>query len=236
MPASTHLPNLWLESWRRSFWPSSWHSARERQAGAQGWGSASIKSAAHPSLMETARMVLRELFYGETPAGRGGTTPSPQLPPETPDSTNALGGFPGVILWPETKPVVTLIAPLPALGSNPFLGHPQRPLSIPFGGEYWLFRWPFERPPSNSFFKRGTPSKMTFSFSDIRHGFCLNGSAPKAGSAHRHQVLQRHQLEIANARSISRDAVHRTGASRWPAGYCPCRSVWRLCPLDRGPT
>jgi hypothetical protein len=119
----------------------------------------------HPSLVETARLLLRELFYGETPPGRGGNGPG--LPPAPdPADTGASGGFPGVILWPEIKPVTTLIAPLPALGSNPFLGRPARPLSLPFGGEYWLFRFPFERPPSTSILKRGTPSKLAFSTTD----------------------------------------------------------------------
>jgi hypothetical protein len=62
--------------------------------------------------------------------------------------------------------VTTLIAPLPALGSNPFQGRPARPLSIPFGGEYWMFRWPFAHPPASSFFERGTPSKLAFSTTD----------------------------------------------------------------------
>jgi hypothetical protein len=103
--------------------------------GSAGFGLASGAGVVRPSLLETARMVLRDLFYGETPPpARGGkAAPVPQ-PPESAD-TGSFGGFPGVILWPETKPVVTLIAPLPALGSNPFLGRPARPLSIPFGGE-----------------------------------------------------------------------------------------------------
>jgi hypothetical protein len=71
-----------------------------------------------------------------------------------------------VILWPEIKPVTTLVAPMPALGSNPFQGRPAQPLSIPFGGEYWLFRWPFAKPPSTSFFQRGSPSKLAFSSTD----------------------------------------------------------------------
>lgn len=121
--------------------------------------------AERPSLVETARMVLRHLFYGETPEGRGTGGPAAPQPPET-ANTGAPGGFPGVILWPEIKPVTTLIAPLPALGSNPFEGRPARPLSIPFGGEYWMFRWPFARPPASSFFERGTPSKLAFSTTD----------------------------------------------------------------------
>jgi hypothetical protein len=121
-----------------------------------------------PSLVETARAVLRQLFYGETP----GVSPSgggkPPEWPQVPDAadTHASGGFPGVILWPEIKPVVTLIAPMPALGSNPFQGRPAQPLGIPFGGEYWMYRWPFARPPSSSILERGNPSKLAFSTTD----------------------------------------------------------------------
>jgi hypothetical protein len=115
--------------------------------------------------VETARAVLRELFYGETPGGRGGNGPEAPTVPST-NYTGASGGFPGVILWPEIKPVTTLIAPLPALGSNPFQGRPAQPLSIPFGGEYWMYRWPFAHPPLSSFKERGTPSKLAFSTTD----------------------------------------------------------------------
>ena len=122
-----------------------------------------------PGLVETARAVLRQLFYGEIPSGppggRGGKAPtSPPQPGEI--DTHAVGGFPGIILWPEIKPVVTLIAPMPALGSNPFQGRPAQPLSIPFGGEYWMFRWPFAHPPSTSILERGSPAKQGFSTTD----------------------------------------------------------------------
>jgi hypothetical protein len=129
--------------------------------GASGRGSGS----APPSLIESARIVLRQLFYGETPGERGEKGPSTPRPRET-ANTGASGGFPGVILWPELKPTVTLIAPLPALGSNPFQGRPAQPLSIPFGGEYWMFRWPFAHPPSTSILERGTPASLGFSTTD----------------------------------------------------------------------
>ena len=74
------------------------------------------------------------------------------------------GSFPGVILWPEIKPVTTLIAPALAGGSG--LSSPARPLTIPFGGEYWMFRWPFQKPPPNSYFRRGTPAAMFFATTD----------------------------------------------------------------------
>ena len=136
--------------------------------GGSGGGMFGVRGASgggHPSLVETARAVLRELFYGEIPGGRGGSGPAAPTVPST-DYTGASGGFPGVILWPEIKPVTTLIAPLPALGSNPFQGRPAQPLSIPFGGEYWMFRWPFAHPPLSSFKERGSPSKLAFSTTD----------------------------------------------------------------------
>ena len=77
--------------------------------------------------------------------------------------------FPGVILWPEIQPVPTLIAPAPRLrqgGTGVAL--PPRPMSIPFSGEYWMYRWPFARPPHNSFLKRGNPAKLSFRTTDHR--------------------------------------------------------------------
>ena len=41
-------------------------------------------------------------------------------------------------------------------------------MSIPFSGEYWMYRWPFARPPQNSFFQRGTPSALSFKSTDHR--------------------------------------------------------------------
>lgn len=121
-----------------------------------------------PSLIETARAVLRQVFYGETPGERGNSPPAPPQQPKNSAETGASGGFPGVILWPDVKPVVTLVAPMPELGGNPFQGRPVQPLSIPFAGEYWVFRWPFARPPATSFFTHGTPSEMAFSSTDHR--------------------------------------------------------------------
>jgi len=77
-------------------------------------------------------------------------------------------GFPGVILWPEIKPIPTLIAPMP---QTPGDGGPvvmPRPLAIPFSGEYWMFRWPYARPPKTSFFQRGSPAALSFISTDHR--------------------------------------------------------------------
>jgi hypothetical protein len=74
------------------------------------------------------------------------------------------GGFPGVILWPEVKPVTVLIEPMPSIGSK-FAGA-RRPFVIPFGGEYWMYRFLQSGPPKNSFFQRGKPSNLSFSTTD----------------------------------------------------------------------
>jgi hypothetical protein len=74
------------------------------------------------------------------------------------------GSYPGVILWPEVKPVTVLIAPPMPRGSG--YATPAHPLSIPFGGEYWMYRFPLRRPPRNSFFKRGTPVSNSFNTTD----------------------------------------------------------------------
>jgi len=96
------------------------------------------------------------------PGATGEVTPDMHVSPDV----NVPGGFPGVILWPDVKPEVTLVAPYPAIragGGTPALLHP---FVIPFGGEYWMFRWPFARPPRYSYFRRGSPTKLAFSTTD----------------------------------------------------------------------
>src|SRR5271157_1220391 len=87
----------------------------------------------------------------------------PDIPPQS--STNLGGSFPGVILWPEIKPVTLLVAPLPSTGGG--YATPAHPFHIPFGGEYWMYRWlMFKRPPPHSYFHRGTPAHLSFSTTD----------------------------------------------------------------------
>lgn len=96
------------------------------------------------------------------PGATGEVTPDVHVSPEA----NLPGSFPGVILWPDVKPEVTLVQPFPAVrtaGGPPAMLHP---FVIPFGGEYWMFRWPFARPPRYSYFRRGSPTKLAFSTTD----------------------------------------------------------------------
>jgi hypothetical protein len=87
----------------------------------------------------SAREVLKELF-GDQDKGKDGKgngdaaagKPEPQFTGITPDGT-----FPGVILWPETRPVTRIVAPLPrGTGMGLAAAHS---FSIPFDGRYLLY-------------------------------------------------------------------------------------------------
>ena len=110
--------------------------------------------------------------YGDSPSLAAGQPPGmpgagrDDLPDASAGDLAGAGGFPGVILWPEIKPIPTLIAPMP---QTPDGGGPPvmpRPLAIPFSGEYWMFRWPYARPPKTSFFHRGSPAALSFVSTD----------------------------------------------------------------------
>jgi hypothetical protein len=96
--------------------------------------------------------------------GTGNADAQPPAPGPAQPAVAAGGTFPGVILRPEVQPVVTLVAPLPAVKNGFPSATPAHPFSIPFGGEYWMYRWltSNNRPPPNSYFQRGSPADLTF--------------------------------------------------------------------------
>lgn len=124
-------------------------------------GSGSGDPLAGPGLTPSARAAMRALLDPRE-AQRDADHP------EEPDTGVSIadGSFPGVILWPEIKPVITLVAPLPSWGGRSPVE--ARPVGIPFGGEYWMFRWPNSRPPRKSWFQRATPTAISFSTTDHR--------------------------------------------------------------------
>ena len=111
----------------------------------------------------SAREILRDLFGDDKPTGQKGFPASPKFEPSAPGILPD-GSFPGVILWPEVKPVTRLVAPPPqGIASGAV---PPRPYGIPFAGQYLLFRWPQRRPPSTSILQRGSPAALSFSTVD----------------------------------------------------------------------
>jgi hypothetical protein len=100
------------------------------------------------------------------PMADGGMRDRPDLS-KFPEASFSDNGFPGVILWPEVKPYATLIAPMPQRSDG--LGTVEaKPMSIPFSGEYWMYRWPFAKPPRTSYFQRGSPVNLSFRTTDRR--------------------------------------------------------------------
>jgi hypothetical protein len=103
------------------------------------------------------------------PGGQSATPPNLDLPERPDESMGPGGGFPGVILLPALKPYATLVLPVPsrpARLSAPVLNPMRKPVGIPFSGEYWIFRWPAERPPRRSIIRRGSASELSFHTTD----------------------------------------------------------------------
>ena len=68
----------------------------------------------------------------------------------------------GVILLSDLKPPVTIAVPKRSFPiANSFSGK-EKPISIPFSGEYWFFDWPSRRPPKSALIRKGNPATSTF--------------------------------------------------------------------------
>ncbi|MGA3187112.1 MAG: hypothetical protein ABSF22_08370 [Bryobacteraceae bacterium] len=78
------------------------------------------------------------------------------------------GDHTGVILLPEQQQHTTLVPPLPSMPSDLFDKKHQNPLTIPFYGAYWFFKFPDTKPPKDSYVTHGTPAEMTFFAPDSR--------------------------------------------------------------------
>jgi hypothetical protein len=73
--------------------------------------------------------------------------------------------FPGVILFPELQQHVVLVPPLPAM-KHLFSAKSPNPLSIPFFGSYWVYKWPQRRLPKNAITMHGDPDEKRFRSTD----------------------------------------------------------------------
>jgi branched-subunit amino acid ABC-type transport system permease component len=101
-------------------------------------------------------------FGDNAQANSGDADKGAQPAPEAGDGTAIGGDFTGVILIPKPEKTVTLVPPLPAMSSNVFNDSHRDPLTIPFFGVYWFYRFPNPRPPLNSVTLRGTPEEFRF--------------------------------------------------------------------------
>jgi hypothetical protein len=126
----------------------------------------------HPkaSPVAAARALLRDILYGEEARQEPKETVT-ALYTAAPEGREVDdGSYAGVILWPEVESHITLVAPLPVFGSYGSL-ELSSPLSIPFAGEYWMFKPPYVRPPLTSYFQRASPVTLSFKTRDHRPMF-----------------------------------------------------------------
>jgi hypothetical protein len=121
--------------------------------------------------VDATRALLRELFYHERPENNKAQefpstkeAPDKTVPKEAPAAAVPDGSYPGVILVSEERPVTRLVAPVTP--SNGLTGPAPRPYSILFGGEYWMYRFLYRKPPANSFLRKGSPAGLSFSTTD----------------------------------------------------------------------
>ena len=111
--------------------------------------------------------LLRSLLHAPASGPEAEARPERMTPVKTLGPSD--GSFPGVILHSEPKPYTRLVAPLRQVpGANRSGFKLTQPLTIPFSGEYWLFRAPFLRPPWTSFEEQGSPLRLSFSTTDRR--------------------------------------------------------------------
>lgn len=96
---------------------------------------------------------------GGTTAGQPSPAPGDLPTPMTAGAAD--GSYPGVILQPEMQKVPMLVAPVFEMEGGLYRTA-SRWLTIAFEGEYWMYRFPYRRPPPNSFFRKGTPAALFF--------------------------------------------------------------------------
>jgi len=118
----------------------------------------------------------------------------------------------GIYLWPEKKKEVTLVPPLPNLGRMVFGKDHQTPLTIPFYGVYWFFRFPYRQPPPDSLIVHGSPAVRQFlsndrsplweeAHQDLKTAFdlsCCNRIEVDVTNAEKHAELVEIELVLVN--------------------------------------
>jgi hypothetical protein len=134
------------------------HGARSRWASAQH----------RPGPLASVRALLEELLRGDESTQPKGSVTTVYAPPSSKGEGVEIDdkSFPGVILWSQPTPRTKLVQPLPAGLRTPLAAIPNQPSTIPFSGEYWMFRPPSTQPPRKSYSRWGSPLTLSFLTTD----------------------------------------------------------------------
>jgi len=114
------------------------------------------------TLAGLVRLIEFRRFGDNAQAISGAGSVDARPTPESADGTAIGGDFTGIILIPKPEKTVTLVPPLPAMSSSVFNDAHRDPLTIPFFGVYWFYRFANPRPPPNSVTLRGKPEEYRF--------------------------------------------------------------------------
>jgi hypothetical protein len=159
--------------------------------------------------------------------------------------------FPGVILRPEVKPYATLVTPPPSWMNTSIASQNAQPYTIPFSGEYWMFKPPQVRPPPGAYSKLGSPLKLFYRTTD--HGRMTMEAHQRLGRPIDLQCCRAIQVAISNADRypgtvslelilIAADTRRRPSVSlgtdkvtAWPQSGTPATEVleYRIPPSSR---
>jgi hypothetical protein len=135
--------------------------------GLPGWGAGGETVASTRNPFDSLRELMRRLL---PPEGGDADEEDPQAlreqargkgPVEAVDEV-----FPGIVLVAEEKPYTLLVAPSPSWLKASIPSIAAQSYSIPFSGEYWMFRPPFKRPPRGARYQTGDPVKLSFKTND----------------------------------------------------------------------
>ena len=107
------------------------------------------------------QFVAVPMSSGGAGGGSAGAAPGNPAPADS-DTGAGVGEFTGVILIPDAEKYVTLVPPLPLMRSTLFRKPDDKPLTIPFYGVYWFYRFPAVRPPPTSVTLHGKPEDIRF--------------------------------------------------------------------------
>ena len=164
-------------------------------------GGSNAGAPSRKTLVESIRAMLRKLFDEDQPEEPNGTVVKIYAP-AVGDKEVTDNSFPGVILLPEKPPPAPLVVPHPSLTPGAIALEITPPMTIPFAGEYWMFRPPNVRPPpEKSYARKGNPLSLSFLTTD---------RIPMMMEAH--QTLQ-HPIDLACCSAIW---IEISNADRFP--------------------